>query len=88
LIQNENITLSNNDLINSTTYSWELQLSKDEMSWAGSLVTFGALMGSLIGGLLMDKFGRKITLMVMFIPFTIGWVLVSLSLNSGIIVYL
>ena len=85
VMQYENTTLLNIDLINSTTYSWDLQLSKDEMSWAGSLVTIGALMGSSVGGFLMDKFGRRITLMALFVPYTIGWILVSLSLNPGII---
>lgn len=73
------------DLYTNTTASiWYLKLSGDEMSWAASLVVVGALMGSMAGGFLMDKFGRRNTLMAMSVPYFIGWLFITFAIHPGI----
>lgn len=70
---------------NTTTTTWQLELTSDEMSWASSLVNIGALFGALCAGFPMEKFGRRVVLMAMVAPYTIGWLLVTLAVYPGII---
>ncbi len=45
--------------------------------WFGSLPMLGAIPGSLIGGKLVDKSGRKLTLFLQTIPNIIGWFMLA-----------
>ena len=47
------------------------------MNYFQSLLNVGAIVGSLIGGWAIDKFGRKGTIVLCAIPFEIGWLLIS-----------
>ncbi|XP_028852267.1 solute carrier family 2, facilitated glucose transporter member 8 [Denticeps clupeoides] len=53
-----------------------LQLSKDEASWFGSIVTIGAALGGLVGGWVVDKIGRKLSLMLCSVPFIFGFTII------------
>lgn len=46
-------------------------------------MTLGALVGSLGGGFLMDRFGRKITLMAISVPYLLAWLLIATAVNPG-----
>lgn len=72
------------DFFQENSTSFDVHLNSDEMSWAGSLVMVGCLMGSLMGGFLMDKFGRRKTLLSMSFPYIIGWLLITFAVNPGI----
>lgn len=76
LQQNSTLNQVTND--NST---WYIYLDDDQMSWVGSLINIGALIGAFAGGFLMDRFGRSFTLMLMSIPFLIGWLLIALAVD-------
>ena len=54
----------------------DLVVSPDDWSWVTSLLTLGALVGGLPGGILMDTLGRKTVMILTSFPYTIGWVLV------------
>ncbi|XP_051835633.1 solute carrier family 2, facilitated glucose transporter member 8 isoform X2 [Antechinus flavipes] len=58
-----------------------LQLDKDQASWFGSLVTVGGTAGGIVGGLLLDKAGRKLSLMLSTVPFVGGFALIIGSQN-------
>jgi MFS family permease len=60
-----------------------MHLDDDQMSWVGSLLNIGALLGALSGGFLMDKFGRRFILMTMSSPYIIGWLTISLAVDSS-----
>ena len=62
---------------------WYIRLDDDQMSWVGSLLNIGALLGALSGGFLMDKFGRRFVLMMMTSPYIIGWLMISLAVDSS-----
>lgn len=62
---------------------WQLSLNDDQMSWVGSLINGGALIGSLCGGVLMDRFGRKLILLAVFVAYTLGWALITLAIDPG-----
>ncbi|KAM5145476.1 solute carrier family 2, facilitated glucose transporter member 8 [Mantella aurantiaca] len=58
-----------------------LILDKDAASWFGSIVTIGAAIGGLFGGWLVDRIGRKISLMICSIPFVLGFTLIISAQN-------
>ncbi|XP_074149243.1 solute carrier family 2, facilitated glucose transporter member 8 [Sminthopsis crassicaudata] len=58
-----------------------LRLDDDEASWFGSLVTLGAAAGGILGGWLLDKAGRKLSLMLSTVPFVGGFTLIIGSQN-------
>ncbi|KAB0801232.1 hypothetical protein PPYR_05586 [Photinus pyralis] len=51
----------------------ELKVSDEEFSWVGSLVPLGALVGALVGGQLINFFGRKRTILIANVLFLICW---------------
>ncbi|KAJ9593663.1 hypothetical protein L9F63_014788, partial [Diploptera punctata] len=55
--------------------------TKDECSWIASLVTIGTLVGSMITGPLMDRFGRKTTCQLSCVPLIVAWMMVFLAHN-------
>ena len=44
------------------------------------LLSVGALLGSLVGGWIVDYAGRKMSLMLFGIPSSLGWLLIVLTL--------
>ncbi|KAA0716368.1 Solute carrier family 2, facilitated glucose transporter member 8 [Triplophysa tibetana] len=59
----------------------KLQLSTDEASWFGSVVTIGAALGGLLGGWIVGKVGRKLSLMFCAIPFIFGFTSIIAAQN-------
>jgi len=53
------------------------------MSWISSLLNIGALIGSLFGGLLIDWIGRRRTLIALVPLFIIGWILITLAIQTS-----
>ena len=60
---------------------WYLRLSDDDFSWIGSLILLGALVGSMMGGSVMDRWGRKRTLLVLAVPLVLAWFLTVVSVH-------
>lgn len=60
--------------------------TKDKQSWFASLLTLGAIAGVPITGLLLDNLGRKATIMLSCLPFSIGWLLMQLVQQTNYIV--
>nr|XP_028570613.1 solute carrier family 2, facilitated glucose transporter member 8 isoform X3 [Podarcis muralis] len=59
----------------------ELRLEDIQASWFGSVVTLGAAAGGILGGYVVDKFGRKLTLMLCAIPFVFGFTIIISAQN-------
>ena len=72
-------------VFNSTDYSTSdyLVLNAEQWSWVVSLLTLGALIGSLLSGPVIDLIGRKTGLMIATIPYMIGWILITLATNPS-----
>lgn len=62
-----------------------IRLSDSQGSWFSSLVTVGAMIGSCIGGWLIDKFGRKGSILMSAVPFELGWLLISFAKNHAML---
>lgn len=63
-----------------------IQVSLEEFSWIGSLATLGAGAICIPIGILADMIGRKYAMLLMVVPFTVGWLLIIFS-NSVLMFY-
>ncbi|XP_067327942.1 solute carrier family 2, facilitated glucose transporter member 8 [Anolis sagrei] len=60
----------------------ELQLDASQESWFGSVVTLGAAAGGILGGFLVERAGRKLTLMLCAVPFVFGFAVILSAQNA------
>lgn len=58
----------------------------EENSWIGSLLTLGAVFGPFVWGFLADSIGRKYTLLVLSVPFSIAYIILAFG-NSVVYYY-
>ncbi|TNM90068.1 hypothetical protein fugu_004302 [Takifugu bimaculatus] len=58
-----------------------LQLDANQASWFGSIVTVGAAIGGLLGGWMVEKIGRKLSLMFCSLPFVFGFTIIIAAQN-------
>ncbi|XP_015734890.1 solute carrier family 2, facilitated glucose transporter member 8 isoform X1 [Coturnix japonica] len=59
----------------------ELRLDDNRASWFGSIVTLGAAAGGILGGCLVDKIGRKLSLMLCSVPYVSGYIVIISAQN-------
>uniref|UniRef100_H9G930 Solute carrier family 2, facilitated glucose transporter member 8 n=1 Tax=Anolis carolinensis TaxID=28377 RepID=H9G930_ANOCA len=60
----------------------ELRLDDSQASWFGSVVTLGAAAGGILGGFLVERTGRKLTLMLCAVPFVFGFTVILSAQNA------
>lgn len=58
-----------------------LRLSEDQATWFGSIVTIGAAAGGLLGGWMVEKIGRKLSLMFCSLPYVFGFTVIIAAQN-------
>ncbi|XP_056408757.1 solute carrier family 2, facilitated glucose transporter member 8-like, partial [Hyla sarda] len=58
-----------------------LILDQETASWFGSIVTIGAAAGGILGGWLVDRVGRKLSLMLCAFPYVLGFALIISAQN-------
>lgn len=63
-----------------------IHVSDTQMGWIGSLVTLGATYMCFPTGIICDLIGRKTTLLLLIIPFCVGWSLIIWA-NSVVMLY-
>lgn len=56
-------------------------ITASEMDWCSSVITIGCAVSCLPIGFLMNKFGRKWTMISLVVPFMLGWSLVTFAQN-------
>ncbi|KAK3925731.1 Facilitated trehalose transporter Tret1 [Frankliniella fusca] len=57
----------------------ELNITKDEGAWIGSIMPLGALVGGVLGGPFIEGLGRRTTILATAVPFIISWFLIALA---------
>ncbi|XP_071445142.1 facilitated trehalose transporter Tret1 isoform X2 [Hetaerina americana] len=57
------------------------EVTSAQSSWVGSLMTLGAAAIALPIGYCMDQIGRKLTMILLAVPFVMGWVLIVWAIN-------
>nr|XP_002130730.1 solute carrier family 2, facilitated glucose transporter member 8 [Ciona intestinalis] len=60
-------------------YETQLKLTTEQTTWFGSLLVLFAIAGSMACGLFMDKFGRKLSILLQLLIYTSGWVSLSVA---------
>uniref|UniRef100_H2MRD4 Solute carrier family 2, facilitated glucose transporter member 8 n=1 Tax=Oryzias latipes TaxID=8090 RepID=H2MRD4_ORYLA len=58
-----------------------LRLDDVQASWFGSIVTLGAAAGGLVGGWMVGRIGRKLSLMLCALPFVCGFTMIIAAQN-------
>ncbi|XP_040819470.1 solute carrier family 2, facilitated glucose transporter member 8 isoform X1 [Ochotona curzoniae] len=53
------------------------RLDEQEASWFGAIVTLGAAAGGVLGGALVDRVGRKLSLLLCAVPFVLGFAVIT-----------
>lgn len=64
-----------------------IEIDDDSLGWIGSMATFGATAACIPIGKLCDVIGRKLAMLYLAIPFTVGWLLIIFA-NSLPILYI
>ncbi len=54
-----------------------LLISHTDASWYGSSMTLGALLGGPIAGWTVNQFGRRTTIIMLGLPYTLGWLFLA-----------
>lgn len=54
----------------------DIPIDDDSLGWIGSCVTLGAMVMCFPIGYICDWLGRKPTMLLLTIPFTIGWIII------------
>lgn len=60
-------------------HDYNIQMTTTEFSWIGSLTTLGAGAMCIPIGIIADLIGRKTAMLIMVVPFTVGWLLIIFS---------
>lgn len=68
-----------------TTSEYGFEITAADFSWIGSLVTLGAALVCLFIGAIIQILGRKLTMLLLVIPFTLGWALVTFASNLAML---
>lgn len=61
-------------------------LNSSQASWFGSVIAIGAMFGGAIAGALVDRVGRKLTILLCALPYVLGYL--SIALSHGIFAWL
>lgn len=56
-------------------------ITAGQWSWITSIYNVGCAISCLVIGYLMDKFGRKMTMLGLVVPFLVGWSLLIWAVN-------
>ena len=57
----------------------EIRITAQDATWIASMAPLPMAIGCIAGGVLMEKFGRKLAHLILSVPFLLGWLLISIS---------
>ncbi|KAF9811309.1 hypothetical protein SFRURICE_002678 [Spodoptera frugiperda] len=69
---------------NSTDY--DFAVTKGQGDWISSVINLGAAFICFPIGLVMDAIGRKKTMLLLVLPFTLGWLLITFGTSVGMLI--
>ena len=61
----------------SNTTNEDFHLNNTQSSWFSSSATLGAFVGCCVASIMLNKIGRKGTLMVITLPWMVGWAIIG-----------
>lgn len=63
----------------------EFSVTKNQFAWIVALMALGATFATAVSGVLRNKFGTKLTVVLVGIPTTAGWLLIIFAKNSEMV---
>ncbi|XP_022834741.1 facilitated trehalose transporter Tret1 isoform X2 [Spodoptera litura] len=69
---------------NSTDY--DFSVTQRQGDWISSVINLGAAFICFPIGLIMDAIGRKKTMLLLVLPFTLGWLLITFGTSVGMLI--
>ncbi|KAF5269942.1 hypothetical protein FQR65_LT05741 [Abscondita terminalis] len=63
----------------------DIPINDDNLGWIGSFATLGAMVMCFPIGIMCDKFGRKLAMLLLTVPFIIGWLLIIFANSIGMV---
>lgn len=70
---------------NATVYGTPMTFSDWQLDMLGSMVSVGNIPGTWLWGFLVAAIGRKRAIMLLVVPYTLGWCLVALAVNPAML---
>ncbi|XP_045766502.1 facilitated trehalose transporter Tret1-2 homolog isoform X2 [Maniola jurtina] len=68
-----------------TTNEYDFDVTPTQGDWVSSLINLGAAAICFPIGLVMDAIGRKKTMLLLVIPFTLGWLLITFATSVAML---
>lgn len=68
-----------------TDNEYHFPISKADFAWVGSVTPLGAAVVCVVIGTIIQILGRKLTMLLLIIPFTVGWALVIFATNLAML---
>lgn len=65
----------------------EISVSGDTGSWIASMCLLSMAIGCIIGGVSVEKFGRKKTHIILCVPLLLGWVFIYFAFNLEMLLF-
>lgn len=72
-------------LITQLSDTRDIPLDSDSASWLASIWSLSLPVGALSSGILMDRYGRRKTILLICFPFTFAWLMISMAQNITMI---
>ncbi|KAJ8713249.1 hypothetical protein PYW07_013619 [Mythimna separata] len=66
--------------------SYDFDVSKTQGDWISSVINLGAAFICFPIGMVMDIIGRKKTMLLLVLPFTLGWLLITFGTSVGMLI--
>lgn len=63
----------------------DVVVSSNQFAWVVAMMALGATFGTAVAGVFRTRFGTKITVAIMAIPTTVGWLLIIFGQNAGMV---
>lgn len=60
----------------------ERPLTREELSWIGSINFVGAIIGTFFWGRISDRYGRKTAMLFVGVPFALGWTVILFATDE------
>jgi facilitated trehalose transporter len=72
-------------LASMTSPNSTIPVNDQEASWIGSLMPLNALLGGIVGGTIIERYGRKKTIMATGPPYILSWLLITFATNLSMV---
>ncbi|KAK4877064.1 hypothetical protein RN001_009570 [Aquatica leii] len=63
----------------------DIAINDDHLGWIGSFATLGAMVMCFPIGIMCEKLGRKLAMLILTVPFMVGWLLIIFANSVGMI---